>query len=93
MSTLQVPGTLQQHSPLWLLTDVLLQVRNEYISSGRIYYSLDGQWLSLRTTYRLNPENNVTAGVSICNGDISLRRPRFRDLVVGDVIIRPNEIE
>lgn len=63
----------------------LIQIQDGYIYHAGIYYQENRNWSSVRLAHRIGPPTGSELVDAIRNGEITLRKPRFSTLVVGDV--------
>ncbi len=63
----------------------LIQIQNGYIYHAGIYYQENGNWLSVQLAHRMGQPTGSDPIEAIKNGEITLRKPRFATLMVGDV--------
>jgi hypothetical protein len=63
----------------------LIQIQDGYIYHAGIYYQENRNWSSVQLAHRIGPPTGSELVDAIRNGEITLRKPRFSTLVVGDV--------
>lgn len=72
---------------------VLAHLYNGNVSSGWLYYRDGGGWKSAMMTARMPPGVREDRADDVLHGEISLQRPQFNDVVIGDVTFRVGQPE